>query len=82
MMLGCNHMKAQRIREKIKKYLESGSKNTIEILDMVNNYYTHGTSYQQLGKILNSEENIAKVGRVKCRGNVSGYYKIFEWALR
>lgn len=75
-------MKTQRIREKVYKYLESGSKSTIEILDMINNSSRHGTTCQQLGNVLSKDRNIVKIGHVKRGGIVSGTYNICEWALK
>jgi len=70
-----------RISQKVKKYLKSGSKNTNEILNMVNNSFRHGTNYQQLGKVLSGDRDIVKIGHVKCVGAM-GSYPIFVWALK
>lgn len=75
-------MKTQRIRDKVKKYLEQGTKNTIEILDMINNSSRHGTTCQQLGNVLSKDRDIIKIGHVKRGAIVSGTYNICEWALR
>jgi hypothetical protein len=75
-------LKTQRIREKVKKYLEEGPKSTIEILDMINNSSRHGTTCQQLGNVLSKDRDIVKIGHVKRGGIVSGTYNICEWALK
>ncbi len=75
-------MKTQRIREKVKRYLEKGPKSTIEILDMINNSSRHGTTCQQLGNVLSKDRDIVKIGHVKRDGTVSGTYNICEWALK
>jgi len=75
-------LKTQRIREKIKRYLEGGAKSTIEILDMINNSSRHGTTCQQLGNVLSKDRDIVKIGHVKRGGIVSGTYNICEWALK
>jgi len=75
-------MKTQRIREKVKKYLEDGAKSTIEILDYINDNSRHGTTCQQLGNVLSKDRDIVKVGLVKRGAITSGTYNICEWALK
>ena len=75
-------MKTDRIREKIKKFLEAGPRNTAEILEHVNSTMRHGTNSQQLGNVLSKDKDIVKVGYIKRSGILSGGYDICEWATR
>jgi len=75
-------MNAQKMMGKVKKYLEGGSKNTIEILYMINEKTRDGTTSHQLGKLLSMDREVVKVGDIKCERSVSGSYKVCEWALR
>jgi len=75
-------LKTVRIRGKIKEFLKDESKNTIEILDYLNNHFRHGTSIWQLINVLSKDKDITKVGNVSRKGIVSGTYNICEWALK
>ncbi len=66
----------------MKKYLEDGPKNTLEILDMINNSSRHGTTCQQLGNVLSKDRDIIKIEHIRQGGIISGTYNICEWAVK
>ena len=54
-------MRTTRLRQKIKKFLDTkGEANTTEILEHVNSTMRHGTTPQQLGNVLSKDKDIMK----------------------
>ena len=75
-------MKTVGIRQKIKKFLQNGPRNTAEIQEHINSTMRHGTTTQQLGNVLSKDKDIIKFGSTKRSGTLSGGYDICEWATK
>lgn len=75
-------MKTQRIRDRVKKYLEGEPKNIVEILDDLNSHFKHGSTMQQLGNVLSKDIDIIKIGKGTRLCSTTGSYFITEWALK
>ena len=70
-------MRTTRLRQKIKKFLDTkGEANTTEILEHVNSTMRHGTTPQQLGNVLSKDKDIMKIATTKRGGALSGRYEI------
>ena len=74
--------KTNRLREEVRSFLEqTGSANTVEIFDHLNERFRWGATMNQVGNILAKDTRFDKIGHV--RGQFRGStYTVCVWGLR
>jgi len=74
-------MKTKRIRIWVAEYLETGPKNTHQILDYLHERSKMGTTSQGLGNVLAKDERFVKVGIERVKREYGPSTDVSIWAL-